>query len=287
MLINIIGYGYVGSALGHLCKQNAITFCTHDIVRHDEVFALENFNSLREMVQNAESVNVHDGEEACVYFISVPTPNGVNGECDTSIVESIVDELSKYVQKPSYIFIKSTVKPGTMGRINDTFSNREHMTIVYCPEFLREMTFREDMYNAAFALLGTHKGTFDNFAYNVMKVLYSHNKEFNVITKSYEECEMFKYTINVYLSVKVWFFNEVYEVCDKIGVQYEALKELFALDPRLGESHTSVPGPDGRRGFGGKCLPKETKAMCHLQQTLGLPNTILQEILSRNDTLRN
>jgi UDP-glucose 6-dehydrogenase len=148
---------------------------------------------------------------------------------------------------------------------------------VFCPEFLTEKNFKNDMYNADFVLLG-----FDNLenkdmiqtTSDVMQVLYKH-KTIDVYHKSYEECEMFKYTINVYLSVKVWYFNEIYELCDKFGIDYSQFrKDLLPLEPRIGMSHTVVPGDHGR-GFSGSCLPKETRGMRFLQGSLGIPNKVL------------
>jgi len=162
------------------------------------------------------------------------------------------------------------------------------LNIVFCPEFLKEKTFQEDMYNAEFCLLGTSdkNKNLNQEVGDVMKDLYKH-KQIDVIFKNYEECELFKYTINVFLAVKVWYFNEISEVCDRFGVKYDNLKELFHLEPRIGESHIDVPGHDGSFGFGGKCLPKETSALKHLQKRLGLPNEVLSSILDRNDYFRS
>ena len=160
------------------------------------------------------------------------------------------------------------------------------LNVVFCPEFLKEKTFKEDMYNANFCLLGTNCD--ENMKHEVgevMRHLYSH-KTIDVIYKTYEECELFKYTINVFLAVKVWYFNEINILSDKFGVDYNKFKTLFKLEPRLGSSHLDVPGPDGNRGFGGKCLPKETKGMCYLQDKKGINNEILQKILDRNISIR-
>jgi UDPglucose 6-dehydrogenase len=282
MVLGIIGYGYVGGAIGHLCKKNNVPFATYDVIRKDEREAELNTDSISELV------NFNESDHVCapVYFICVPTPpDSETGECDTTIVEKVIGELSQLVSKSSCVIIKSTVRPGTTRKLSDKYAN-ENLSIVFCPEFLREKTFTEDMYNAQFALIGTTNSE-NSVAETTLKLLYKHNDSFRVITKSAEECELFKYTINVFLSVKVWYFNELSLICDKFNVKYSDFQQLFTLEPRIGESHTDVPGHDGKRGFGGKCLPKETKAMCHLQKTLGLDNTVLQRILERNSTFRD
>lgn len=278
--VNIIGYGYVGGAIGYLCKKNSVPYCTYDVLKKDETESVGNFNDISSLIQNSENSN-----RCNFYFICVPTPpNSDTGECDTSIVEHVLDQLFSKTTLPTSVIIKSTVKPGTSRILSNKYGKK--LNVVFCPEFLKEKTFQEDMYNADFCLLGTECDTTTRkLVEDVMRRLYSH-KTIEVIHKSYEECELFKYTINVFLAVKVWYFNEISEVCDQFGVRYNNLKELFRLEPRIGESHIDVPGHDGFYGFGGKCLPKETLALSHLQRVLDLPNGALLEILERNEYFR-
>ena len=153
---------------------------------------------------------------------------------------------------------------------------------------MKEATYKEDMYNASFVLLGLNDKNNDLFELNELfkKYIYNHNNNINIIYKSYEEAELFKYTLNCFLAVKVWYFNEIYEICDKYNVKYNDLKDLFKLDNRIGESHIDVPGIHGR-GFSGKCLPKELKGLKELQKELNIPNDVISNILSRNDHFLN
>jgi len=233
--VNIIGYGYVGGAIGYLCKQNNVPYCTYDVLKKDEVESVKNFNDISSLIKHSEDTNEHN-----FYFICVPTPpRDDTGECDTSIVEHVLDQLFCETTRATSVIIKSTVKPGTSRILNNKYGKR--LNIVFCPEFLKEKTFTEDMYNADFCLLGTNCDVSTrNLVEDVMRRLYSH-KTIDVIHKSYEQCELFKYTINVFLAVKVWYFNEINEVCDRFGVNYNDLKDLFHLEPRIGESHIDVP----------------------------------------------
>lgn len=280
--VNVLGYGFVGGAMGHLCKENNVKFCVYDIVKKDESSALQTFSSLSDIVGFSEKRN-----ETNIYFICVPTPSNAEGQCNTSIVEQVITNLNSLVTKKSIIIIKSTVQPGTTRK----FTNKTNtlLDIVFCPEFLTEKNFKSDMYNADFVLLGFNNLENEELlttTSNIMKLLYKH-KTVDVYHRSYEECEMFKYTINVYLSVKVWYFNEIYELCGKFGIDYSQFRQdLLPLEPRIGMSHTVVPGDHGR-GFSGSCLPKETRGMKFLQGSLGIPNKVLDEILKRNSQLRN
>jgi UDPglucose 6-dehydrogenase len=138
------------------------------------------------------------------------------------------------------------------------------------------------MYEANFVMLGTSTPGTDANVREIFLTLYSHNPDIEFVERSYEICELFKYTINVFLGTKVWFFNEIYEITEKLGIEYNELRELFKYDPRIGESHTAVPGQHGF-GFSGACFPKENRGFRHLQQQLGIPNTALTEVSKRND----
>lgn len=289
--INIIGYGYVGGAMGHLCKLNNIRVNVHDTFYKD---VAHYFYNLNELVINSEAC---EQDKLNVYFICVPTPSKDNGndddnhgDCDTSIVMSVISQLNSMVTKNSIIILKSTVTPGTSIDINKTITN-EKIKFVFCPEFLRESSYLDDIANADFVLLGINDSVNEDTKKcltRVFKNLYGHKmEEIDVIFEDYTICEMFKYTVNVFLATKVWYFNEIYQICNKFDIQYNKLRNLFRLEDRIGESHTQVPGPDGLMGFGGKCLVKESKGMARLQERLGLPNEIMTKILLRNKTLRN
>ncbi|NBP01668.1 MAG: UDP-glucose/GDP-mannose dehydrogenase family protein [Proteobacteria bacterium] len=283
--INIVGYGYVGSALGYLCKQNNVDFCVFDVVAKTEGKAVKCFDKLSELVRHSEQFNQNN-----VYFVCVPTPSGDDGSCNTSIVESVIEQIQKLAGKKTSVIIKSTVQPGTCRKLHEQFGS-DLFSIIFCPEFLKERTFQEDMFNASFCLLGgSNRDDKLEMEKDVINRMYAHKlklkQPFEILVHSYEECELFKYTLNVYLAVKVWYFNEIHDVAERLNVDYDRLKELFRLDPRIGSSHTHVPGPDGKRGFGGKCLPKETRGMAFLQNSLGLDNSVLQRILERNLEMR-
>ncbi len=279
--INIIGYGYVGSAMGHLCKQNNIKFNVCDFV--DKVDDYQFYTKqLLELVQFSEKVN-----DINYYFLSVPTPSDQDGSCDLSIIRDVLSKLNQNVNKKSYVIIKSTLVPGSCQKFNEEYKNLE---IILSPEFLREATYKDDIYNADFVLVGLPPNTEMPEYANILQLfrtLYDHNKTIDIYMKSYEECEVFKYTLNVHLAVKIWYFNEIYEISEKLGVKYDSLKSMFSLDKRIGDYGTSVPGHDGKFGYGLSCLPKETRGMMKLQEELGIDNSVLKEIIKRNVYFRS
>lgn len=285
--INIIGYGFVGQSVGHLCKLNNIDFNIYDVLPKTDG---KYFSSLTDMITSSETSDNYN-----VYFICVPTPskdNGNkdnnNGECDTSIVENVIKELNNNVKKNSIVILKSTVTPGFSEKINNTIDNTL-ISYVFCPEFLREATYLKDVENAEFILIGCKNNETDEIKTTLQHIfndMYKHKTKIECIFEYYTICELFKYTVNVFLAVKVWYFNEIDQICSSLGVEYQSLRNLFKLEQRIGESHTQVPGPDGKRMFGGKCLPKETKGMFKLQEKLNIPNSVFKEILKRNQQIR-
>ncbi len=116
--------------------------------------------------------------------------------------------------------------------------------------------------------------------------LYKHadKDNFQIIYKESTECELFKYTLNSYLAVKVWYFNKINDIAESLNINYDSLKELFPLDSRIGKYGTVVPGDHGRC-YSGHCLVKDTKALCVLQQELKLDTSGLSSIIKDNDNM--
>lgn len=282
--ISIIGYGFVGSSFGKLCEVNDIKFnvCDNDY----KSGKFNYFNNVKSLVIHSEK-----NDNLNVYIISVPTPSDIEGKCDISIVENVLTKLNECITKTSYILIKSTMVPSTCDYLHDKYTK---LNIVFCPEFLRESTCIEDMYFADFVLLGfsenesenKNKIIFENLS-SVFEQVYCHNENIKMIKNTYKECELFKYSLNVFLATKVWYFNKIYQICDKIDIDYQKVKELYKLDSRIGEYGTIVPGPDKKWGFGKKCLKKESKGMVSFLKELDIDNSVLTEIVRENKVMRN
>ncbi len=97
---------------------------------------------------------------------------------------------------------------------------------------------------------------------------------------------MVKYLTNTFLSVKVSFANEIYQLCQQLNIDYDKVVEYGTLDPRLGSSHWSVPGPDGDFGYGGHCFPKDLSALLKLSSDLNTVNNVLNATQKTNDEIR-
>lgn len=276
--INIIGMGYVGGGMAHLCEKNNIEFNVFDIQKKQGSFNY--FNNITDLVNFSES-----NSEINFYIIAVPTNSDSEGNCDTSIVRSVLERLNNNITKETYVIIKSTIVPGTSKELSEKYTN---LDIIFCPEFLTQKNYLNDIYNAKFVLLGINDN-FDMTKYqkisNLMRLFYKHNSQIDIFMRSYEECELFKYTLNTYFGIKITFFNEIYDLCEKMNVDYQKLKELFSLDSRVGEYGITVPGDHGR-GYHGVCIPKEVRSIIKLQEKLGLSSELMSCVDKRNNDFR-
>ena len=98
----------------------------------------------------------------------------------------------------------------------------------------------------------------------VRQLFYKAFPKTHIIKTSSTIAEMVKYMTNTFLSTKVSFANEMYQICSKLDIDYDKVVEYATYDERLGKSHWSVPGPDGHYGFGGSCFPKDINALIDL-----------------------
>ena len=96
---------------------------------------------------------------------------------------------------------------------------------------------------------------------------------------------MIKYGRNCFLSVKVSYFNELFSLCENKKINYEIVRQLIGNDDRIGESHTKVPGHDGKRGYGGTCFPKDINSFRVQFLKAGVPCPVLESSILRNENI--
>lgn len=214
-------------------------------------------------------------------FICLPTPMNPDGSCNTDIVEGVVREFNDAAAglSPPTLVIKSTVVPGTTQRLNDTYKN---VRVCYNPEFLTEANSINDFKNQDRIIVGgPHEATAD------VKQVYQTAYPNVPLTKTHSTiAELVKYTTNCFLATKVAFANELKQLCDQLEVDYDKVIEYATKDKRLGTSHWSVPGPDGHKGFGGSCFPKDINALLHLAESLGVDCNTMKGAWATNLTVR-
>ena len=249
--LGIIGQGFVGSAVREGMKNH------FDVKCYDkDPSKYSNIKSIFEVVECTD-----------ITFLCVPTPMKKSGECDLTILNSALyelDQCSKSLQKENYIvIIKSTIPPGTTEQLNKTY---KFLDVVFNPEFLTEANAVDDYLNQNRIIVGG-----DRPSSTRVKQLFS--KAFPtipIIKTSSTIAEMIKYVTNTFLATKVSFANDMYQICQKLDIDYDKVVEYAKYDTRLGNSHWSVPGPDGDFSFGGHCFPKDVNALLFMATQFGL-----------------
>jgi len=251
MNIGIIGVGVVGSACKTGFEHIGHTVKVHDIKLH---------------------TTIKDVLDTEVCFVSVPTPTASDESCDVSIVESVVTELVNNNYQ-GVIAIKSTVVPGTTERLSELL-NRD---ICFVPEFLRERCADEDfIYNNNVLVVGAKT----NEQFEIIKETHG-SLPVHIVHSKVIEAELIKYFSNTYKAMRITFANTFHKLCEQLGADYDVVKNSF-LFHGLGEGHyLNVNKEFG--GFGGMCLPKDTKAMAMLVEKLGLDLSLFRNILDEND----
>ena len=257
MKVGIIGRGTVGDAVYKGLEQQG-----HDVSFFDP------------KVEGSTLADVLDTE--CV-FLSVPTDSTPEGDCDTSIVERVVKELSDAGYK-GLVAIKSTVVPGTTDRIQAEYP---HLRMACVPEFLRaKLALADFVYNHDVLVIGVN--TDEDF--KLVQDIHGFIPR-NIVRVKPIEAEVIKYFNNVHHAVQVTFGNIIYEICQKLGADYNNVYNAITKRDCINPHYLLVN--EKLRGFGGHCLPKDTKGLNRLLDKLGLDFEMIQAVLNDNDKVNN
>lgn len=218
--------------------------------------------------------STRDLERADVVFVAVPTPYTAGRGFDDSHLLMAINT----IPGEKLVVIKSTVLPGTTDLMQERF--RQHR-FMFNPEFLREATAYDDFVSPDRQIVGvTAKSRHE--AQAVMELLP--RAPFERICPA-SEAEMGKYVANSFLAVKVSYSNDIFDLCQRLAIDYGTVRDIVAADVRIGASHTDVHD-SGYRGYGGKCLPKDSKSLLDLASAAGVELTVLRAADRVNAALR-
>ena len=258
--IGIVGQGFVGTAVHEGLKQY-FQIETYDINKTSTC------KSLKEL-----------SEKSDVMFVCLPTPMKKDGSCHIDIVENTLLGLD-LLNKCKTIVVKSTIPPGTTESWNYKFKN---IQIVFNPEFLTEANSVNDFKNQTRIIIGGPRPA----TTKVRRIFAKAFPKVPIIKTGSTTAEMVKYFLNSFLSTKVSFANEMYQICNKLGIDYDKVTEYAKYDDRLGKSHLNVPGPDGDFGYGGHCFPKDVKALIEVAISYDIHPTMLIATNEKNNKVR-
>jgi UDPglucose 6-dehydrogenase len=252
--VGIVGYGYVGKGMHKIFP---------DAVIYDEPLGI---GTRKEIDKKDLSI------------ICVPTPSQkIDSEfkpADTSIVEEVIS----WIESP-LILIKSTIPPQTTERLVRQTGKR----ICFSPEYMGEGGYHispwkymspTDPQLHNFVIIGGGKKTREEIA-DIFTERLGPEKTYYLCEAT--EAEMIKYLENSYIGLKVAFFNQIHDLCQKLGISFHTVREGWALDNRVDKMHTSVFV--NKRKIGGKCLPKDMNALVAKADELGVDLSILKAIV--------
>ncbi len=189
-----------------------------------------------------------DMSDIDVAFVQIHMPTEDDGTQDLTLMKQIIRNLPNVP-----VFVRTTILPGTSERLTRETGHQ----VCYMPEFLTQRTYIEDFKHQTMVFTGS---------VDLLTKIFK-GKKFAVMTPL--EAEITKYAHNVFGAYKVTYFNAVKEYCEKMGADWANVHMGVLLSGYINETHTNVPGPDGKCGYGGKCFPKDVNAFAKL--TAGQP----------------
>lgn len=261
--IGIIGWGVVGKATGDTFSKDS----------SNEIFWTDKFVpgpfTFEEVIKKSEFI-----------FICVPTPMFSDGSgIDLSVINDVVNKASRFAADTNKILIiKSTVVPGTTSSLAKKYPK---VKFAMNPEFLTEVNAAWDSTHPDRIVIGaTNEADAIEIAKLYRKVLGYEVKIFLTDTTT---AEMVKYMANTFLATKIIFANEMKNLSEKLNINYDDVKKMVGLDPRIGESFFSV---SPFKGFGGKCFPKDTVALLGLAKKLKVDLSVLNAVWNKNLKIR-
>jgi UDPglucose 6-dehydrogenase len=297
--ISIIGTGYVGLVTGTCLSEFGLqVICMDSDAQKIRDLAqgkipiyepglpgliTKNVSSgrLRFTVDVAEAVAA-----SSVIFIAVHTPPGEDGSADLQHVLAAADSIAQHMIEYKVIVNKSTVPIGTGRRVKEVVRaalERRGLSIefdvVSNPEFLREGSAIRDFMHPDRVVIGSDNEKSREILRDIYNVLYLIDTPF--IFTSIETAELVKYASNAFLATKIAFINEVANLCDVANADVRDIARAMGMDGRIGK-YFLHPGP----GYGGSCLPKDTKALAKIGHEHGARMSIVESVVKANDCQR-
>ena len=267
-LVGVVGHGFVGKAVERSFLPTVDRFLVDPNYGTD----------IDQLIERQPSLT----------FVATPTPSGANGRIDAKDTIDAVLKLLRNTQ--SAVVLKSTVTPDVMDKLMRTIeADKNIQRFVYAPEFLTEKNADADFANPKYMVFGGMQHSCNQL------VEFYHYNTFVQLPKNTEddggihittpvEASFVKYAINCFLATKVTFFNQLMDACadESWSVNPLMVAKAVAAEPRIGGTHWRAPGPDGKKGFGGACFPKDIAAFTQYTDKCSL----LEKVIEINNDYR-
>ena len=290
MRISVLGTGYLGAT-----HAACLAACGHDVVGVDTdpertaVLAAGRapFHEpgLDELLADGVAsgrlrftTDLSEAVDAEVHFLCVGTPQRPGSHAaDLTALETVVEQLGPRLDRPALVVGKSTVPVGTAGRLGVRLRALapagDAVGLAWNPEFLREGHAVDDSLRPDRLVLGVESDTDHQLLREVYASVIAGGVP--VVRTDLATAELAKVSANVMLAARVSLVNLLAEVCEAASADVGDLTRILGLDVRIGDRFLS-PGV----GYGGGCLPKDTRAFVARAEELGLgePARVLREV---------
>lgn len=288
-VVAVIGAGYVGLTtavcLAHLGHRTTCGESNPDKVamlgRGKPTIFEEGLEELLESTLRSGRLRfVHGAADAVAeaefVFLCVPTPQRPDGSADVTALEAAAIEISPHLARGAIVINKSTVPVGSATLVEE-WIGRHDVSVVSNPEFLREGTAIHDFLHPDRIVVGSDNPE----SAALVGRLFAATQAPLIVTDA-ATSETIKYACNAFLATKLSFINAVAGLCESVGADVRDVLLGMAYDHRIGFDYLR-PGP----GWGGSCLPKDTRALVNIAAQAGYDFAILRSAVDANDLQLN
>lgn len=267
--IGIIGLGFVGSAMMK-------SFINKGYKLNDNLFVYDKY-------KDGGIGSILDLIKVDIIFLALPTLfNNDKQAYDKTAINETLEKLTNESFN-GLIVIKSTIEPLTLNNLCRSYN----LDIVHNPEFLTARTAYEDFHNQKHIVIGVPPNCNKNKVVLIETFYKTNYPEAETSICTSDESEAMKLFTNNFYAVKVQMFTELYLLCEKLGINYNNVRDLMLKNGWINPMHTIIPGPDGKISYGGLCFPKDTNALLSLMQKADTPHMVLESTIKERNLLRD
>ncbi len=255
MRIGVIGGGVVGQATAQSYRGHVEEVRIFDLLPERSTH-----HTMREVL------------DTDMVFICVPTPQKQDSlECDLACVHAVCMAVTIHDHHEANLVLRSTVPVGTTRMLREKYGLTN---LIHSPEFLTARTAVEDAANPTRLLIG---GKFPGREFWLtpqctirLKQLYERCwPRIAPWLMTSDESEAVKLMQNAFSAVKISMFNEFHAFCSRQEhMDWDRVLDALLAGGWVSPHHTQVPGPDGKYGFGGSCLPKDLASLIFQMEQL-------------------
>jgi len=286
--LGVVGTGYVGlttgacfAHMGHTVVCGDIDQRKVDLLNDGQIPIVE--EGLEQIVNESRSSGRLSfvlgsraaAEGADIVFLCVPTPQGEDGSADLSYIEQAAREIADVLKPGAVVVNKSTVPVGSTIAVEKVLQ-RDDVSVVSNPEFLREGTAVDDFLMPDRVVIGAS----NRAAAEKIAELYE-GIDTPILITDPSSAETIKYAANGFLAMKISFVNAVAAMCEHVGADVAAVVDGIGSDQRIGRRFLN-PGP----GWGGSCFPKDSRALVKIAEDHGYDFSMMKGVISVNDEQR-